>query len=186
MNFTIRGRISSGGKGVPGLVVRAFDKDLFYDDLLGEATTDNQGRFQIVCERALFKELFERRPDIYLRVLTRDRSRTLLFTEEAVRFKAGALEEFNLEIPREPVESTEERRKAMKYFYDRSGNMYSIEDEKVLSKKETVEVFNEAGERFELPAHMADEFKLTPDEKVKALNELKEKLKELGKSLGIC
>lgn len=54
-----------------GLFVKAFDKDLLFDDLLGSVTTDAQGRLSIVTELRDFREFFESRPDIYLKVYDR-------------------------------------------------------------------------------------------------------------------
>jgi len=34
----------------------------------------------------------------------------------------------------------------MNLFYDRNGNLYNIEDEKVLTRKNCISVFNEIGE----------------------------------------
>jgi hypothetical protein len=70
MNFRITGRVTEkeSGSGVPKLVVRAYDRDLLYDDLLGAAVTDAEGRFEMLYTEEDFRELFEKRPDIYLAV----------------------------------------------------------------------------------------------------------------------
>ena len=39
---------AESGRGVPGVIVRAFDKDRFFDDLLGEVMTDAEGGFQLI------------------------------------------------------------------------------------------------------------------------------------------
>jgi carotenoid cleavage dioxygenase len=50
--FKVTGQVCEleGKIGVPNLVVRAFDKDLIHDDLLGSVTTDENGCFEIICE----------------------------------------------------------------------------------------------------------------------------------------
>lgn len=73
----------------------------------------------------------------------------------------------------------------MAYYYDKHGNIYKLEDEKLLKKKDVIEVFNESGEEFSLPAKSADEFKLTPDEKVKVIEEIKKRIMELAKTVGL-
>jgi len=36
------------GKGIPNLRVKAIDKDLFFDDLLGAVTTDMGSNFEMI------------------------------------------------------------------------------------------------------------------------------------------
>jgi len=70
MEFKIIGivREKESKRPVLGLLVRAFDKDLFYTDLLGNAITAQDGTFALGYEGKDFKELFERGPDIYLNI----------------------------------------------------------------------------------------------------------------------
>jgi hypothetical protein len=194
MQFKISGHVTAKGQGVAGLVVKAYDNDLLYDDLLGAAETDQNGFFAIDYEGEEFQELFEKSPDIYLKILTPDKKKTLMTTEDSVRFNAGREETFNIAIPPEQVEAVQrgktetldKRRSAMGFYYDKAGNVFQIEEKEMLTKKGTVTVFNEAGEEFEIPADKADEFKLTPDERAKVVDELRAKAMDLGKTLGIC
>ena len=48
--------------------VRAFDKDLLFDDEPGLAITGEQGRFLIQFTEDAFRDLMEFSPDLYLRV----------------------------------------------------------------------------------------------------------------------
>lgn len=70
MEFEITGCVyeKESGRVVEGLMIRAYDKDMFYDDLLGNAYTDAEGKFKIVYSEKDFSELFETKPDIYLSV----------------------------------------------------------------------------------------------------------------------
>lgn len=84
---------------LPGLFVKAFDKDLLFDDVLGSATTDAQGRFSIVTELRDFREFFESRPDIYLKVYDRVGGKLLHSSEDATRWNAGRVEFFEVLLP---------------------------------------------------------------------------------------
>lgn len=104
MEFTITGRIreKESGLGVEGLMVRAYDKDLLYDDLLGAARTDADGQFEMRYSEKDFRELFERKPDIYLSVFAPP-CRFLVDTKDSVRMGATEAEHFELEIDRETL-----------------------------------------------------------------------------------
>jgi len=99
--FKIRGIIRSkeSGIGISGLLVKAYDKDLLFDDLLGSGFSRSDGTFEILSEADDFRDFFERRPDIYLRVLTADSSRLIHATEHSVRWQAGRTEYFEVDIP---------------------------------------------------------------------------------------
>jgi hypothetical protein len=84
---------------LPGLFVKAYDKDLLFDDLLGGAVTDLEGRAQIVSEEGDFNEFFDRRPDVYFKVFNADRSRVLHETRDAVRWNARRDESFTIRVP---------------------------------------------------------------------------------------
>lgn len=94
-------RVAETGAGAPGLFVKAYDKDLLFDDLLGTAVTGPDGEFAIVSEAGDFRDLFERRPDVYLRVYDDDRETVLYATEDAVRWNAGRYEDFDVRVPRD-------------------------------------------------------------------------------------
>ncbi len=74
----------------------------------------------------------------------------------------------------------------MGLYFDGAGDVYQIEDEKVVTRKKTMTLRNERGETFELAADKADEYKLTPNERQKVVAELSEKAASLSKALGIC
>lgn len=99
MKYEISGRVQEleSKQGVPGVTVSAFDKDLVFDDLLGEVMTDADGAFYIEYGEGALKELFAAAPDIYLKVKTPS-GQTLRTTDNAVRFNASPHEKFTIEI----------------------------------------------------------------------------------------
>lgn len=102
LDFIIRGIVyeQETRRPLPNLIVRAYDKDLLYDDLLGDTITDESGRFEIRYTESDFKELFEKRPDIYFRVYDSSRKRVIHTTVDSVRWNAGKEEFFEIGIPR--------------------------------------------------------------------------------------
>jgi hypothetical protein len=98
--FRIFGVVRRQGKekGIAGLRVYALDKDLFFDDRLGSAVTDRDGHFEIHYVESDFREFFERRPDIYLKITDADGA-ALFTTEDKVRYEAQDTEKFIVELP---------------------------------------------------------------------------------------
>jgi len=80
--------------------VKAVDKDLFFDDVLGTAVTDTNGRFEITYDAKDFRELFEKSPDLYVVVRDRTDRRILFSNERNAKWKAGADEYMDIPIPR--------------------------------------------------------------------------------------
>lgn len=101
VTFRIRGLVKEKESGVPlsGIFIKAYDKDLIFDDLLGAAVSDSNGKFEVVCESEDFQEFFDARPDIYFKAYRADRQTLLRATEEAVRWGAGKVSEFEILIP---------------------------------------------------------------------------------------
>ncbi len=104
MTYRITGQIreEETGLAVTGLKVRAYDKDLLWDDLLGTSVTDEDGRFEMDYGRKEFRELLEAQPDIYLMIYAPPRT-FLMKTEEHVRVGASLEEHFDLTIDRETL-----------------------------------------------------------------------------------
>jgi hypothetical protein len=88
------------GKPIQGLRVRAFDKDLLFDDKLGDTLTDAQGKFEIRFTEAQFRDFGETAPDLYIRIYDASGKKLLHTTEKAVRKDALVREYFEVKIPR--------------------------------------------------------------------------------------
>ena len=105
--YQIRGVITEEetGRVIPGLIVRAFDKDLVFDDKLGGATTDRDGRFQIFFGEVDFKDALESKPDLYLRVFDPTGQKVILETTDAIRWNASPKEFYALKISAQRLQS---------------------------------------------------------------------------------
>jgi hypothetical protein len=121
ITFRIFGTVkeAESGIGLAGLFVKAYDKDLLFDDLLGSAYTKEGGRFEIVTEAEDFRDFFERKPDIYLKILTPDASKLLHSTADAVRWEAGRIEHFDVRIPRRKLGKLAPKRRVR--MFDNNG-----------------------------------------------------------------
>ena len=84
---------------VEGLLVSAFDKDLAFDDHLGVAVTDLEGRFVIRFTEDRFQDIVESEPDVYLRVFDASGKREVYATRDKVRYNASRKEKFKLRVP---------------------------------------------------------------------------------------
>lgn len=99
--FRIFGVVQEAETGRPlsNLVVRAFDRDLIFDDKLGYTSTDDDGRFEILFGPERFRDLFESKPDLYLHIFDRDGIRLIHQTADAIRWNASQNEQYQIEIP---------------------------------------------------------------------------------------
>lgn len=85
------------GKPAEGLIVRVFDRDRKYDDLLGETETDANGDFSVVYHERDFKETRENLPELY--VMVSDAKGALLYSSrDSLRYKAGTSEYFAIRL----------------------------------------------------------------------------------------
>ncbi|WPP48443.1 trypsin-like serine protease [Catalinimonas niigatensis] len=108
MQYLISGKVKEQESGLPvvGLHVRAYDKDLIYDDLLGNSITDKEGKFAMQYGDKDFKEIFEGdAPEIYLNLLSGPRSLIGKYTLEELNAKKGddGYTDIEILIPREKL-----------------------------------------------------------------------------------
>ena len=87
------------GRPLAGLIVRAFDRDVVFDDKLAFATSDREGRFEMHFDHDAFRDLNESRPDLYLRIFDPAGTREIHQTADAVRWNASASETYAIRIP---------------------------------------------------------------------------------------
>ncbi len=103
--FVITGvvREKESGEGLEGLIVRSYDKDLLYDDLMGESITDCDGSFRITSQAKDFRDFFEHRPDIYLKIYAQHSSGVapieVFNTLNSIQWNASNLQYIVVEIP---------------------------------------------------------------------------------------
>jgi hypothetical protein len=90
------------GKPLQGLQVRAFDKDLIFDDKLGVAITDAEGKFRIDYSQLDFSSIFgtETMPELYVRVFDKTGKKLLWTSEKAIRKDPQVEERYDIRIPR--------------------------------------------------------------------------------------
>jgi hypothetical protein len=90
------------GKPLAGLQVRAFDKDLLFDDKLGLAVTDAAGEFRINYSQLDFSSFLatEASPELYLRVYDATGKRLLWTSEKAIRKDPQVEERYDIKIPK--------------------------------------------------------------------------------------
>lgn len=96
--WTVRGRVADkSGNGLNNLVVSLYDKDLLFDDLLGETKTDENGEFSFAYYTDDFRDLIEKRPDIYVKVLD-EKGKTIYTSKKKLRYEAGRIEIVDITI----------------------------------------------------------------------------------------
>ncbi|HEX6622563.1 MAG TPA: carboxypeptidase-like regulatory domain-containing protein [Pyrinomonadaceae bacterium] len=97
--WVVRGRITDAkGAGRGGLTVSIFDKDSVFTDRLGQTKTDENGDYSFTFDTENFRDLIERKPDLFLKVLDPN-GRTLFAAEQAaIRFQAGRVEVIDLTL----------------------------------------------------------------------------------------
>lgn len=80
------------------VTVSLYDRDLLFDDALGSVMTNDNGQFKMIYREDAFRDLFESRPDIYLKVI--DMEGKELYKSKKVKCEAGKIEEFNIDLKR--------------------------------------------------------------------------------------
>jgi hypothetical protein len=97
--WVVQGRITdTNGQGLPNLTVTVYDKDFLFDDHLGSVETDANGHYRLVYHTRDFRILFERKPDLYLRI-TSTSGHICYTTQDAIRHEAGRNETIDVTLP---------------------------------------------------------------------------------------
>lgn len=101
ITIRIRGTVKEKETGIPlpGLIVESYDKNARLKDLVRSATTDTQGKFDIICELSDLKGFFEKTPEIHLRVFKGDGATLIYETKKPVRWKQGRMVEYEILLP---------------------------------------------------------------------------------------
>ncbi len=97
------------GQPIPGLRVRAYDKDFFREQLLGDGHTDETGRYEIRFDRDDFTGpllRIERHPDIFLTVYDAE-DRLVHTTRDSIVVDAERQTSIDLRIPFFPKPGSE-------------------------------------------------------------------------------
>lgn len=103
MSYQVKGRIirTDTEDGVKGLIVKAWDVDVGFDDYLGEDTTNENGNFEFSFEQADVGGWFEGRPEIQIRVF--DRWENQIYISEKNRVATGATDLGDIKITPELI-----------------------------------------------------------------------------------
>lgn len=97
--WMVYGRVrDEKGQPVSGVIVRVYDKDRKYDDVLGYTNTDEDGDFHLVYHERAFYEPGEKAPELYVRVEDAD-GNELFSSKDSFQYKSGRIEYFLIEIP---------------------------------------------------------------------------------------
>jgi hypothetical protein len=98
--WVVRGRVTDKeGKGLSGLTVSVFDRESLFVDRLGRAETDEDGNYQLTYPVSDFRDLIEKAPEIFVRVM--DQSGNTLYTSKGpIRYEAGRVEVINVRVER--------------------------------------------------------------------------------------
>jgi len=96
--WIVRGRVTDkAGKGLNKLIVSVYDKDLLFDDKLGQTETDSNGDYTLTYHTEDYRDIIERKPDIYVKVLDQ-KGKTLYSSKKKIKFNVGRVEIVNVVI----------------------------------------------------------------------------------------
>jgi hypothetical protein len=102
-NWIVWGQVCDSGGGVPDLIVKLFDKDICSeDDPLGETCTNSEGEFLLVYKASDFQDFFDKKPDLYLRVIDK-KDQIRCEWQTPVKCNAGRFERFDITLGEQPA-----------------------------------------------------------------------------------
>jgi hypothetical protein len=97
--WIVRGRVTDrSGEAVSGVFVSLYDEDLFFDDRLGQAETDEEGGYTLTYRTWDFRDLIERQPDLYLKVIDSEGNDLHTYRGQ-IWYEAGRIETIDIVIP---------------------------------------------------------------------------------------
>ena len=99
-----------GGRAIASLIVRAYSRDLLFDEPLGYATTDGDGFFEIHTDRGAGGETPESSSEVFLRVFDPTGEHEVYDTLAAPRRNSGTDQPFEIALPPENLSPRFERR----------------------------------------------------------------------------
>jgi hypothetical protein len=100
------------GVGLPDVIVKAFDMDRKYDDLLGSTVTNKDGYYQVEYTTKDFKDLFDKKPETYIEVLDQE-GHTLYTSPKSFVLKSGKQEIVDAEVDGKKLAASLDRGKAI-------------------------------------------------------------------------
>ena len=128
--FVVRGHVTyKGGQLIPDVIVRAFNKSLRGEDILGEATTDREGHYDIAYSPKQFRDKTRPYADVIVRVFEKpgaagDASLAIgaPLAESPVRFAAQPVEKIKLVVDGGPEHTWSEYEQMMSELSPLLGN----------------------------------------------------------------
>jgi hypothetical protein len=103
MKLLVSGRVTDRetGKGVANVEVEVMDRDLMFDDRLGNTTTSSDGTYCVEVDSEAGRDLIESKPDVYIlvRPLGKGRDRILGSTRKQALRNVESDVQVDLEIP---------------------------------------------------------------------------------------
>jgi hypothetical protein len=93
--------VDENGQPVRGMIVSLYDKDLAFDDRLGAGLTDNDGHFKMTYRADDFRDMFQKNPNLYVKVLNSS-GNTLFRTRKPIHAEAGRTVDFQIKIKMKP------------------------------------------------------------------------------------
>lgn len=96
--WTITGRIlDAKGEGLPGLIVKVYDKDVFDDDFLGETRTNERGIYSVSFPKEKFSDIFENYPEVFL-VVENNNGERIYDGRSKTNYGAGHIELLDVQM----------------------------------------------------------------------------------------
>lgn len=98
-NLTLGRVVDQRNRPLANLIVKAFDRDMRSEELLGENSTDREGKYEITWSHSQLSGRGKKEADIVIKVLTQKKKQVLFESDmDSVRFNASPREEINITI----------------------------------------------------------------------------------------